>query len=481
VVVVSLLVLDLGVFHRRAHVITMREAVRWSIFWIALALLFNAWVYYMQGKEPATQFLTGFILEKSLSVDNLFVISVIFTYFRVPAAYQHRVLFWGILGALITRGVFIGVGVELINHFHWVTYVMGAFLVWTGIKLLRPEDEDDEPGNNAVVRFAQRQLRFTKEYDGQKFLTRVGGTLMATPLMMVLIVVETTDVIFAVDSIPAVLAITTDPFVVYTSNVFAILGLRALYFVLADAVLRFHFMKQGLCFILSFVGLKMLAAPFYKLPTEISLGIILGALLVTAVMSIGLERRLDEARAEWLKVHGGHEVDRLPAMEVVLPLPGAPPSPVVEAGEVSAVEKLMFLRSIATFQGVALEELGQLADDLILQQYKAGETFFLQGEKGDALYVLVDGEVGIDQADDEGKVLRIATLGPRQYFGEMALFDGAPRSATATAVKDTILLALAREPFLRVGTRHPRILLEVIRVLSERLRVADAALARGRI
>lgn len=285
-VVIVLLVLDLVVFHRKSHVISVREALWWSAFWIGLALAFNVGVYYVLGGDLALKFFTGYILEKSLSVDNLFVFLLIFSYFKVPAQYQHNVLFWGILGALIMRAIFIFFGVALIHHFHGIIYIFGAFLVYTGIKLIFEKEKEVHPEKNPVLKLVRRIMPITPDYDGQKFFVRRNGKLFATPLLIVLLVVETTDVVFAVDSIPAILAITTDTFIVYTSNVFAILGLRALYFALAGLMVMFRYLHYGLGAILAFVGIKMLIADFYKLPIGVALGVIAGILTLTIIVSL---------------------------------------------------------------------------------------------------------------------------------------------------------------------------------------------------
>ncbi len=284
--VVAMLALDLGVFHRQAHEVRIREALFWSVFWITLSLLFNLGVYFWRGSEKALEFLTGYLLEKSLSVDNIFVFVMIFTYFRVPYLHQHKVLFWGILGALVMRALFIGIGITLIQKFHWVIYIMGAFLIVTGIKMATQKDEQINPERNPVLRLIRRFLRVTEDYEGGRFFVRRGTQLFATPLFIVVLVVETTDVIFAVDSIPAILAITLDPFIVYTSNVFAILGLRALYFALAGVVRLFHYLPYGLSLILVFVGIKMLLVDIYKIPIGIALGTVAALLVMSVIASI---------------------------------------------------------------------------------------------------------------------------------------------------------------------------------------------------
>ncbi|MFQ5883335.1 MAG: TerC family protein [Candidatus Methylomirabilales bacterium] len=298
VVIGGMLGLDLVVFHRKAHVVSLREALAWSGVWISLALIFNGGIYYVWGEEKALEFLTGYLIEKSLSVDNVFVFFMIFSYFAVPAMYQHRVLFWGILGALIMRAIFIALGVTLLNAFHWMIYLFGAFLVLTGIKMLLLGERRIEPGRNPVLRLFRRVVAVTPAYQGQRFLVRQGGRLAATPLVLVLIVVETTDLIFALDSIPAILAITRDPFIVYTSNVFAILGLRALYFLLAGIMEVFRYLKVGLSFILMFVGIKMMVADIYKVPIGTSLAIVAGILAASILGSLLLPQRpAPEARA----------------------------------------------------------------------------------------------------------------------------------------------------------------------------------------
>lgn len=299
VVVGGMLVLDLGVFHRKAHVVSLREALAWSVAWIALALIFNVGIYYVSGEEKALEFLTGYLIEKSLSVDNVFVFLMIFSYFVVPAPYHHRVLFWGILGALIMRAIFIALGVTLLNAFHWMIYLFGAFLVLTGIKMLLLGERRIEPERNPVLRLFRRIVPVTPTYEGQRFLVRQGGLVAATPLALVLIVVETTDVIFALDSIPAILAITRDPFIVYTSNVFAILGLRALYFLLAGIMEIFRYLKVGLSFVLMFVGIKMMVADMYKVPIGASLAIVAGILAASVIASLLLPLKpAPEVRAD---------------------------------------------------------------------------------------------------------------------------------------------------------------------------------------
>ncbi|HZX13884.1 MAG TPA: TerC family protein [Thermodesulfobacteriota bacterium] len=295
--VLAMLTLDLGIFHRKAHEVKVKEALVWSFVWIGLALLFNVGVYFWQGPQTALEFLTGYLIEKSLSVDNIFVFLLIFSYFRVPALYQHKVLFWGILGALIMRAIFIVAGVALIQKFHWMIYIFGGLLILTGIKMALQKDMEIHPERNPVLRLFQRFIPVTKDYEDDKFFFKRSGRYFATPLFITLLIVETTDLIFAVDSIPAILAITTDPFIVYTSNVFAILGLRALYFALAGIMQLFHYLHYGLSAILVFVGIKMLLADLYKIPVGISLGVVAGFLLISVIASIIRPKQIESVSA----------------------------------------------------------------------------------------------------------------------------------------------------------------------------------------
>ncbi|MFN0241992.1 MAG: TerC family protein [Planctomycetota bacterium] len=286
VFVLAMLSLDLGVFHRKAHAVSLREAAIWSVVWVSLAMLFAAGVHAWYGPERALEFTTGYVIEKALSVDNIFVFVVIFSYFAVPSALQHRVLFWGILGALVMRAIFILVGGALLAKFHWAIYVFGAILVLTGIKLLLQRNAHYDPASNPAVKLFRRYFPVSASFDGQKFFTRQNGKLVATPLFLALLVVEATDVVFAVDSIPAIFAITQDPFIVFTSNIFAILGLRSLYFLLAGVVDKFRYLKVGLALVLVFVGGKMLIADAYKVPVGLSLGVIGGLLGVSVLASL---------------------------------------------------------------------------------------------------------------------------------------------------------------------------------------------------
>lgn len=284
--VLAMLALDLGVFHRQSHRVGFREALGWTAAWIALALLFNVGVYHWLGSEPALEFLTGYLIEKSLSVDNIFVILMIFTYFHVPERYQHKVLFWGILGALAMRGVFIFAGVALIQKWHAIIYVFGGFLVLSGIKMALPKKEEVALDRKLVLRLVRRFLPTTSTYEEGHFFVKKEGRRLATPLFAALLMVEATDLIFAVDSIPAILAISSDPFIVYTSNAFAILGLRSLYFAVAGLVQLFHHLKFGLAAILVFVGGKMLLSDVMKVPTLAALAVVLAILCVSIVTSL---------------------------------------------------------------------------------------------------------------------------------------------------------------------------------------------------
>lgn len=284
--VLTMLALDLGVFHRHAHVVEVKEALRWSMIWIGSAFLFNIGLYFWRGTDAALAFLTAYVLEKSLSVDNLFVFLMIFSYFNVPRIYQHKVLFWGILCALIMRAMMIAVGVTLIQTFHWVLYIFGGFLILTGVKMVFQQHAEIHPEHNPVVRLFTRFMPVTREYHAEKFFVRLDGRHFATPLFLVLLMVEVTDLVFALDSIPAVLAVSTDPFIVYTSNVFAILGLRALFFALSGLMGLFHYLRYGLAIVLTFIGVKMLLADVYHLPIYIALGVVVGVLGLSVLLSI---------------------------------------------------------------------------------------------------------------------------------------------------------------------------------------------------
>lgn len=284
--VILLLALDLGVFHRKSHEVKIKEALIWSAVWISLAFIFNYGIYLYLGKEKALEFLTGYLIEKSLSVDNLFVFIMLFSFFNVQPKYQHKVLFWGIIGALVMRAIFIFAGVAIISKFHWVIYIFGVFLVFTGIKMLFHKDEEVAPDKNPMVRLFKKFFPVTDQMHGGKFFVKINARTVATPLFIVLLIVEFTDLIFAVDSIPAILAISNDTFIIFTSNVFAILGLRALYFALAGITKYFHYLKYGLSAILVFVGTKMVIVDFYKIPITVSLLTIMGILALSIIVSM---------------------------------------------------------------------------------------------------------------------------------------------------------------------------------------------------
>jgi tellurite resistance protein TerC len=285
VVVIAMLAIDLGVFHRKAHAVSVKEAATWSLIWISLALAFNVFVYVRFGSDKALEFFQAWLIEKALSVDNLFVFLAAFSYFAVPAQLQHRVLFWGILGALITRGIFIALGAALLATFHWVMYVFGAILIITAVRLMFGPEEEIHPERNPVIKVFRRFVPITSEYEGPKFIVKRDGRRMATPLLLVLVVIEASDVVFAVDSIPAVFAVTRDVFIVYTSNIFAIFGLRALCFLVASLVQRLHYLKPGLALVLAFVGVKMIVADHFPISDLVSLSVVGGILLLSALAS----------------------------------------------------------------------------------------------------------------------------------------------------------------------------------------------------
>jgi tellurite resistance protein TerC len=286
-----MLALDLGVFHRKSHEVTVKEALTWTFVWVFLALIFNVIIYFWRGQQQALEYFTGYLVEKALSVDNIFVFIMIFTYFQIPSKYQHKVLFWGILGALIMRVIFIFAGVALLEKFHFTIYIFGALLIFTGIKMFNHSNTKIDPDKNPVLRFFKKFMPVTQTLHGDKFFTTIEGRRFATPLFLVLILIETTDLIFAVDSIPAILAITQDQFIVYTSNVFAILGLRSLYFALAGVVHRFWLLSYGLAIVLVFVGTKMILIDFYKIPIEWSLLFIASIIAGSIFLSLKLKKK----------------------------------------------------------------------------------------------------------------------------------------------------------------------------------------------
>jgi len=310
--ILAMLALDLGVLNRKAHVIGIREAIGWTAFWVAIAMAFNVGVYFLyqhhrlgigerighpiDGHTAALQFFTGYVIEKSLSLDNIFVIALIFAHFKVPPEHQHRVLFWGILGALVLRGTMILAGAALIERFDWISYVFGVLLIFTAGRMLVTKHDDVDPSKSTIVRLAKRAYPVSDTFEGKRFFTRVDGRRAITPLLLALLIVESSDVLFAVDSIPAIFAITHDPFLVFTSNVFAILGLRSLYFALAGMISKFRYVKTSLVFVLAFVGVKMLLTDYYPISTLVSLAVILGTLSVGILASIVVMRR-EESKA----------------------------------------------------------------------------------------------------------------------------------------------------------------------------------------
>lgn len=294
VFVLAMLALDLGVFHKENKEVTLKEALGWSAVWISLALLFGLGVWYFMGAQKSLEFFTGYLIEESLSVDNLFVFLLIFSYFRVPAEYQHKILFWGIIGALVMRGIFIAVGAALILKFHWILYIFGAFLVYSGIKMaFQKDDAIMELENNSILKLFKKFVPVTDKYHENNFTAKIGGKTFATPMLVVLVMIETSDLIFAVDSIPAIFAITRDPFIVYTSNVFAILGLRSMYFALAGVMNIFEYLKYGLALVLSFIGLKMLLMDVFDIPIGLALGIV-GGILATSIIASLLHKKEGE-------------------------------------------------------------------------------------------------------------------------------------------------------------------------------------------
>ncbi len=307
--VLGMLAFDLGVFHRKAHAVSTKEAAIWSVIWITLALVFNAGLYFFGGPEPALQFFTGYLIEKSLSVDNIFVFALLFTSFSVPASSQHRVLFWGILSALVMRGIMIGLGATLLETFHWIIYLFGALLIVTGIRMAIRKGAEVHPERNPLLRLVRRVAPVTQDYERDRLLVQRAGKVLITPLLLALLAVETTDLIFALDSIPAIFAVTRDPFIVYTSNVFAILGLRSLYFVFANAIGKFSYLKLGLAVVLLFVGVKMVLTGIYDLSTAFSLVVIAVILTVAIIASIIRARRSARKNTEEERISEGVTTD----------------------------------------------------------------------------------------------------------------------------------------------------------------------------
>lgn len=295
--ILLVLLLDLGVFHKKSHTVGFKESIIWSCVWIALALVFNSIIYFWRGEHDAMLFLTGYVIEKSLSVDNLFVFLLIFGYFKIPNEYQHKILFYGILGALVMRAIFIWAGIAIIEQFHWVIYIFGAFLVFSGFKMLRPQSEDHDLEKSWVIIWTKKIFPTSPQFHGDKFFVRLNGVLTVTPLFITLIFVEFSDLVFAIDSIPAIIGITNDPFLVFTSNVFAILGLRALYFALKGFADIFHYLKYGLAIILMFIGVKMLISKIYHIPVPATMSVIFGVLTISVLLSLysNKQKKLKEA------------------------------------------------------------------------------------------------------------------------------------------------------------------------------------------
>jgi tellurite resistance protein TerC len=335
--VLAVLALDLGVFHKKSEAVTLKNALAWSAVWIALAVSFCVVVYFWHGKQASLEFLTGYLIEQSLSVDNLFVFLVLFQYFKVPAEYQHKVLFWGIIGALVMRLAFILAGVALINRFHWIIYIFGAFLVYTGFKMFRHDEVDIQPDQNIAVRAVTRFLPISRHYEDDKFFTKANGKIMGTLLLLVLVVVEVTDLVFAVDSIPAIFAVTRDTFIVYTSNVFAILGLRSMYFLLAGVVEKFRYLRTGLAIVLTFIGVKMLlGAVHLNIPILFSLGFVALVLLGSVALSLLIPSKPDTTMKVDLppdyNLPAGEELPE-PSPEELQPPADGPELPSPEPGE----------------------------------------------------------------------------------------------------------------------------------------------------
>ena len=296
--IIAMLVIDLAVFHKKEHEESIKEALIWTGVWITLALIFGVGIYYFMDPQTAMDYYTGYLIEKSLSVDNIFVFLLVFSYFQVPPKYQHKVLFWGIFGALVMRFLFIFVGVALLERFHWIIYIFGGFLVYTGIKLAFEKDKEVHPNENPVLILVRKFIPTVKDYYGSQFFVKKMGKLVATPLFVVLVVIETTDVVFALDSIPAILSITRDEFIVYSSNAFAILGLRALYFAVSGIMRLFHYLHYGLSAILVFVGVKMLIVDLYHIPTPYALGFVGGALAISITASVMYPKEEEEPEPE---------------------------------------------------------------------------------------------------------------------------------------------------------------------------------------
>jgi len=371
--ILFMLSLDLGLFNRKSHTIKYREAAIWSAIWVSLAATFAAIVFWTQGHQRGFEFVTGYLIELSLSVDNLFVFILIFSYFKVPARYQHRVLFWGLLGALVFRLTMIFLGATLITHFHWILYVFGAFLVYTGLSMFREEDKEIQPEQNPLVRLVTRYVRITRSYDEEKFFTQVNGKKVGTLLLLVLIIVEVTDIVFAVDSIPAIFAVTTNAFIVYTSNVFAILGLRSMYFLIAGVLDKFHYLRMGLATVLTFICVKMLIVIGHiEIPIWISLVVVLSVLTISIVASViwpkvlvvATRVRLEGGNPPIFNLSGTGTLCHVAIFEV-------PEPERTNGGEANAPKTLWEIEPVAGYEcGRKVEEIGEIQYGVVPSGYK---------------------------------------------------------------------------------------------------------------
>jgi tellurite resistance protein TerC len=371
--ILFMLSLDLGLFNRKSHTIHYREAAIWSAVWVTLAAVFAGIVFQTQGSQRGLEFVTGYLIELSLSVDNLFVFILIFSYFKVPARFQHRVLFWGLLGALVFRLTMIFLGATLITHFKWILYIFGAFLVYTGLSMLREEDKEIQPEQNPIVRLVTRHIRITRHYDGEKFFTQLDGKRVGTLLLLVLIIVEVTDIVFAVDSIPAIFAVTRDAFIVYTSNVFAILGLRSMYFLLAGVLNRFHYLRLGLAIVLTFIGVKMLIVMGHiEIPIWISLLVvlvvlstsILASLIWPRVMVVATKVRLEGATLPIFNLSGTGTLCHLSIFAV-------PDEQVGNGEDGNTAETLWVIEPVNGYEcGRKVEDIGEVQYGIVPVGYK---------------------------------------------------------------------------------------------------------------
>ncbi|MGH9592028.1 MAG: TerC family protein, partial [Bryobacteraceae bacterium] len=404
VAVLVLLLLDLGVFHRRAHAISLREALAWSVFWVVLSLGFNWWIYVAHGPARALEFLAGYTIEKSLSVDNIFIFVLLFKYFRVEARFQHRVLFWGIFGALVMRGAMIGLGTVLIRRFEWVLYLFGVFLVVAGVRMMFHKEAEAHPDKNPLVRAARKVFPVSDECHGQQLFIRESGRWIATPLLLTLLVIESTDLAFALDSIPAVFAVTRDPFIVYTSNVCAILGLRAFYFLLAGVLLYFRYLDEGLSLVLAFVGVKMLAARWMDIPTGLTLGVV--ALILTVAVAASIvaaraEAKKGKHRDSERDAHAGAERTAVQLIEMLA---------AEDAGERSRGAAELYERGTETSRGTLKKWMAEPAfDALVARDAERREA----AERAGAPEGAARATVGVAVSPEAFARIRIANESPR--------------------------------------------------------------------